>query len=58
MSAFLLDISVRYVDEDGNELDRFDTCADGSTAAWCHSMAESELGSNVRQWMDEKEAHR
>ena len=55
MSRFVMNIEVRYEDDEGNELGSNCWAADGDTAADCHSTAESVLGCEARRWMDAKE---
>ena len=55
MGRFMVTIDVRYLDNDDNEVGEFSTCADGESAAECVSLADSEMGTNVYDWMREKE---
>ena len=52
----MVTIEARFLDDDDNELDEFSTCADGDSADWCTSVAQSEIGTNLYDWMIEKEA--
>ena len=56
MSRFMVTIYARFLDDDDNELDEFSTCADGDSADWCTNIAQSEIGTNLYNWMREKEA--
>ena len=55
MSGFVINIEVRYEDDEGRVLDSNCWAADGDTAADCHSTAESVLGRDARRWMDAME---
>ena len=55
MSRFMVTINARFLD-DNNELDEFSTCADGDSADWSTNIAQSEIGTNLYDWMREKES--
>ena len=56
MSRFMVTINARFLDDDNNELDEFSTCADGDSADWSTNIAQSEIGTNLYDWMREKES--
>ena len=55
MSGFVMNIEVRYEDDEGHVVASNCWAADGDTAAECNSIAESVLGWQARRWMDEQE---
>ena len=56
MSRFMVTIDARFLDDNDNEIGEFSTCADGDSADWCTNIAQSEIGTNLYNWMREKEA--
>ena len=55
MGRFMVTIDARYLDDDDNEIDEFSTAADGDTAGEVAGTATAEIGTNLWNWMREKE---
>ena len=55
MGRFMVTIDARYLDDDDNEVDEFSTAADGDTAGEVVGTATAEIGTNLWNWMREKE---
>ena len=55
MGRFMVTIDARYLDDDDNEVDEFSTAADGDTAGEVVGTATAEIGTNLWDWMREKE---
>ena len=55
MSRFMVTIDARFLDDDDNEIDEFSTAADGDTAGEVVGTATAEIGTNLWNWMREKE---
>ena len=55
MGRFMVTIDARYLDDDDNEIDEFSTAADGDTAGEVVGTATAEIGTNLWNWMREKE---
>ena len=55
MGRFMVTIDARYLDDEDNEIDEFSTAADGDTAGEVAGTATAEIGTNLWDWMREKE---
>ena len=55
MGRFMVTIDARYLDDDDRELDEFLTAADGDTAGEVIGTATAEIGTNLWDWMREKD---
>ena len=55
MGRFMVTIDARYLDDDDREVDEFSTAADGDTAGEVAGTATAEIGTNLWNWMREKE---
>ena len=55
MGRFMVTIDARYLDDDDRELDEFSTAADGDTAGEVIGTATAEIGTNLWDWMREKD---
>ena len=55
MGRFMVTIDARYLDDDDHELDEFSTAADGDTAGEVVGTATAEIGTNLWDWMREKD---
>ena len=55
MGRFMVTIDARYLDDDNNEIDEFSTAADGDTAGEVVGTATAEIGTNLWNWIREKE---
>ena len=55
MARFMVTIDARYLDDDDRELDEYSTAADGDTAGEVVGTATAEIGTNLWDWMREKE---
>lgn len=55
MGRFMVTIDARYLDDNDNEIDEFSTAADGDTAGEVVGTATAEIGTNLWDWMREKE---
>ncbi len=55
MGRFMVTIDVRYLDDNDREVDEFSTAADGDTAGEVVGTATAEIGTNLWDWMREKE---
>ncbi len=55
MGRFMVTIDVRYLDDNDREVDEFSSAADGDTAGEVVGTATAEIGTNLWDWMREKE---
>ena len=55
MGRFMVTIDARYLDDNDREVDEFSTAADGDTAGEVVGTATAEIGTNLWNWMREKE---
>lgn len=55
MGRFMVTIDARYLDDNDREVDEFSTAADGDTAGEVVGTATAEIGTNLWDWMREKE---
>ena len=55
MGQFMVTIDARYLDDNDREVDEFSTAADGDTAGEVVGTATAEIGTNLWDWMREKE---
>ena len=55
MGRSMVTIDARYLDDNDREVDEFSTAADGDTAGEVVGTATAEIGTNLWDWMREKE---